>query len=569
MAVAARKRVKIDWGGLLDEAWGEESEEECKTRLTGENHPKSLATVAGTEGVASAKAQNVSRAVPLVSGEGEDLEPSFRLSDFSPSLFSRTSTPRKSDSPESDAASVDVRTDSSTGDTVPIGLKARRPAFTSHRPGTFIGNCAVVVTKCSLPTRYRDHLYNTKYFRPVHQHNCVNRHFSKFKGRDSNEAKTWLKESMTAKLILTSASSGKRNVRSGLKPGMSLAKVPSCSERVCSSPRSVSSLPSYSSPLLSPGSTTTPLSILSPPHTPHNRDRAAAGLNDLSTTAASSDTHAPLTSSPAAVVNERCSDDEKFQVPCNSPSVNDFNSENPLMLTPCIRKHNEAVNCCGEQITRAILCDKANSKSETNIGAPKMSPKTEDASTSGVRSPLQFSSGTTLPDSQISSSCLYPSLSLQPITPSSSLTTSANINTTQSTPLSTLASCSNQSTPISTCTARNSPVMTCNSNQSLTSTDHYTILSSTVPTFTNNTPLNTPTSSSNHSTPSTVSSSYQTNHLATPTTTVCGKLPLLEISLNSIQSTSRDSTPSMQPGIGTGKMAHGRRLVLVPYTPKW
>ena len=188
------------------------------------------------------------------------------------------------------------------------GLKARRPAFTSHRPRTFIGNCAVVVTKCSLPTRYRDHLYNTKYFRPVHQHNCVNRHFSKFKGRDSNEAKTWLKESMTAKLILTSASSGKRNVRSGLKPGMSLAKVPSCSECVCSSPRSVSSLPSYSSPLLSPGSTTTPLSTLSPPHTPHNRDRAAAGLNDLSTTAASSDTHAPLTSSPALTVIV-CDDD--------------------------------------------------------------------------------------------------------------------------------------------------------------------------------------------------------------------------------------------------------------------
>lgn len=568
MAGKAAQREKIDWGVLLDEAWGHESQDEsrpCLKLLGCENQTESSAVVGRTDVTATAS-QTRYRDAPS-RRESRDLDSSLLLTEFSPCLLSHTSTPRKTDDPKNDTSSVH--------------FKNGHPEFKSNRPGKCIGNCAVLVTKCTLSSAAcRSPQYSPENPKHVQQHKCGGSHLHETGCVMSPRDKAGNKTLSTEKVSITDCE--KMKLYGNVVPDT--PNISSHGQCFHTSMITQTSPSTYMSPLLFPDPTTPSTTLSSPLHTTSHGPTlcSLAGCKDISTATACTtlyDTRGATNAPPP--VFEGYGGNRKCKVSNDSLSSDTFIPENPLTVSDSQTSssgHCVSVNYCNGQRTDATSLDTlyslttSSSLSKMNEGGTslgKCSVKLSNTLTDGLCTPEPRSDS--ISDSQTSStSQLHPlSISLSTCTTNCSQTASSLCISTPSTPLTALLTNSNQSTPVETTllTACSSNHQTSTNSLNVTSTESIFQRSLLLATPTNT--VTTPTCSSNQSTPLTESSSCHSMLIATPRMMSSLKTPLLEIPQNYTLSAGRDSTPAMQPGITTGKTARGRRLVLVPYSTEW
>ena len=152
-ASAELKSAKIDWGGLLDEAWGEETEGEWDSEERGGKRISSYlrwscGTVSGMEAsfpAVSPSRDTLSCMNTETTTEKGSLEAYSRLSDFSPSLFSQTSTPLRETDSHSDLNTLN-------GQAELHNVRVCRPSDHHALPSRQV---AVVITKCAIPPQCR------------------------------------------------------------------------------------------------------------------------------------------------------------------------------------------------------------------------------------------------------------------------------------------------------------------------------------------------------------------------------------------------------------------------------
>ena len=322
-ASAELKSAKIDWGGLLDEAWGEETEGEWDSEERGGKRISSslrwsCGTVSGME--ASFPAVSPSRDTSSCTNtetttEKGSLEAYSRLSDFSPSLFSQTSTPLR----ETDSHSRITLNGQAELHNVRVCRPSDHRALSSRQ-------VAVVITKCVIPPQCRvpsfgGNQYSVSVSSSPHIHNVP--HCS----AQSNTAANALSKGQARKRF--DCGDLKEKANENAVSAMTILCLPPTIH--CKSAQQISGgtdSTSYGSPLLFPESTTP---LLTQPHSPCRSNTMVDAANNH---CGSQDTQGVDRSACELVVqNEGSGLTLSLGTPISQKfSPNDDSSESPLLF---------------------------------------------------------------------------------------------------------------------------------------------------------------------------------------------------------------------------------------------